>query len=153
MRKIKLLPAEASYAVQSPQGEVLRVDLDGGAGFYILDIDGASFTVTAEWVGSQTDYQYFMSFQGQNRALFWLADLVLEDGDVREYTVITYPGSYGLLSIDDDVCTFGAKLEVEPAINTAANRDTIVSLYEASDGDPDSYLDKLENLINVRWPV
>jgi hypothetical protein len=155
MEKLILEPVQAGYATQPPT-EVLRQQLDGGAGRYRADIIGGASIVNVAWVLDEGQYQYLWAFFRAKTARgssSFLIDLVLEETEMTERTAHFLPGTLKLDSKQGEVYFASAQIEIE-AIEADDDFDNaIADAFEGAGGvDVPGYLNLLNTLVNVNWP-
>jgi hypothetical protein len=155
MEKLLLLPDSDGYS--STDGtEVLRTELDGGAGRYRRDKLGANKMVNVRWTLDPYQYMYWRAFYNtttKKGTLPFLLDLVSEDGSgPTEHTCQFMPGSVTLPSQQGLTYVQQATLEVTPLPANADLDESIVFVYEIFGTDAQSILAALEHLVNVAAP-
>lgn len=131
MAELHLVPMQAGYSINSPQ-EVLRVQLDGGAGRYRKDFIGSTSIVNVSFQLDWPKYNYFWAFyrsETDRGALPFTLEMFLEDATLREYTCRFMPGS---IKVTTQALTFivTCQLEVEPIAEDPSADAAIVALYE-----------------------
>lgn len=153
MRKMILRPDADGYSAAEPDGEVLRVDLDGGAGRYRTDKIGATKTVNVKWTMNPARYEYWRSFfeTGTKRgALSFLCDLVSEDGlGPVEHTCSFIPGSVSLPTQQGLTYVQQATLEVTPIAHDPLVDVALMDLFELYEDKGSVILNKLAKLVTV----
>lgn len=154
MDKLLLKPQKSSYAVQPPEDEVIRQQLQGGAGFYRADILGGTSLVDVSFSTDAKGHQYLWAFfrasTGRGSEPF-LIDLILETPDFVESTAHFIPGSLRLTSTDGITYNNSCQLEVEATEEDEEFDAAVVLLYEVAGGDPMGYLDLLRQIVET-WP-
>lgn len=148
--KLRLAPDQASY-VAMPGNEVLRVQLDGGAGRYRRDIIGGWATITAQWTLDRMQFNYLSAFhrtKTSKGALPFNCDLILDAAVPSEYLCYFIPETFQLISQAGLSYVVAANLEVKPQAPDPDADNALVMLYEeyADDG---GILDLLALLVNV----
>lgn len=153
MEYLTLRPNSEDYS-QEEGAEVLRVELDGGAGRYRRDKVGASRRVNVSWTMNPVQYQYWRAFwhsATKRGALPFYCDLVGEDGaGPVQYICNFVPGSVTMPSQVGLTYTQAATLEVRPNAVDEELNSSIVAIYAAG-ADP-NILPALEHLVNVAAP-
>lgn len=155
MDKLKLYPTDA-YSVASPQGEILRTDLDGGAGRYRADVIGATSMANVTFQLLADGFQYLWAFyraKTGHGAEPFLIDLILDGQERQERTVRFMPGSLTLSSkMRDKFYTVTAQLEIEALPADDDMDDSIVAVVDAAGGDTLGYLNLFNIIVNLNWP-
>lgn len=155
MDKLKLYPTDA-YSVASPQGEILRTDLDGGAGRYRADVIGATSMANVTFQLLADGFQYLWAFyraKTGHGAEPFLIDLILDGQERQERTVRFMPGSLTLSGkTRDKFYTVTAQLEVEALPADDDMDDSIVAVVDAAGGDTLGYLNLFNIIVNLNWP-
>jgi len=152
MHKLIVSPDRASYSVTDGT-EVLRVELDGGAGRYRRDILGASYTVDVSWILRTTQYKYLRSFftgiLGRGSSPF-LIDLIIDSSDLREYTAHFVPDSMKLTAQEGEAYFVSAKLEVDQPPDY--DKGNFAIMCNGFGFDWINVEDKLDHIVNDLWP-
>lgn len=155
MRKMVLRPDSSSYSSQDGDG-VVRSSLNGGRGRYRRDKLGASKTVNASWTLTPVQYQYWRAFfvtGTKEGSLPFLCDLVGEDGcGPAEHECYFMPGSVSLPTQQGLMYVQRAVLEVKPLAHNSVLDDSIMDVFEASDGHPDKWFNIFDWLVNTKLP-
>lgn len=116
MVKCIVSPTQAGYSMQRG-AETLRVELDGGAGRYRLDVSGAPSRVTVQWICSDEEYFYLSALYRSNTISGsepFTIDLILDQREVQEFTVNWIPNGPSLQAYEYPYCYVSAELEVIP---------------------------------------
>lgn len=156
MDKLLLCPTDA-YSIQGPQTEVLRNELDGGAGRYRADKIGdtsiANVTFSLREEGYQYLYAFFRSKTSRGAEPF-LIDLILDGYPRQERTVRFIPGSLSLPEkFKSRFFTITAQLEVDQIEADEGYDASIVDVWEGAGGeDLAGYLNLFNIIVNVNWP-
>jgi hypothetical protein len=155
MHKMVLRPDADGYS-ETEGEEVIRVDLDGGAGRYRTDKVGAAKTVTVKWTMNPTQYQYWRAFYAtrtKNGALPFLCDLVSEDGsEPVEHTCHFLPGSVTKPLQQGLTYVQAATLEVVPNARNKEADEALLDLYDIYGGGLGALLASLGRLVTVTMP-
>lgn len=136
-----ITPESSSYAVERGN-EVVRVELDGGAGRYRADVLHSSFKVDCQWIFTRSQYDYAMAFfrtQTQRGSLPFEIELIIEDFDLGERTAYFIPGSFKLTGQRGLAYFVSGTLEVLPEINpdeTTEDAATIAAYNTAQGYSP-----------------
>lgn len=131
MAELHLVPMEAGYAINSPQ-EVMRVQLDGGAGRYRKDFVGSTSIVNISFQLDWPKYNYFWAFYRSatdRGSLPFTLDMFLEDTTLRTYTCRFIPAS---IKSSPRALTWvvTCQLEVEPIAEDPSADAALVASYE-----------------------
>lgn len=152
MDKLYLCPTDA-YSVDGPQDDVLRTALDGGAGRYRTDVLNATSIVSVTWSLNADACQYLYAFlrnRASNGSDPFLIDLLLEGYAREERTVWFIPGSIKITEkAKNRWYNVTAQLEVEAKDADEDFDSSVVDVYAASQGDPETYLNLFEKIINT----
>lgn len=152
IQKFVIPPDNSQYSVTDGK-EVVSTQLDGGAARYRSDIIGATSTVNVSWILNETGYKYLRSFYrgitGKGAAPF-LIDLILDEFELTEHKSYFIPGSLQLTQQKGLTYWVSAQLEVYP--NEDTDKGAFAYLYNAMGPDWQKYEDKLNTIVNYRWP-
>lgn len=155
MRKMVLAPDASGYSSQDGE-DVIRVQLDGGAGRYRTDKIGSTKIVNVKWTLLPEQYEYWRAFfttGTQNGALPFLCDLVSEDAQgPAEHVCRFIPGSVSLPTQQGLMYVQQATLEVKPLPRDVSKDNAILMIWENSGGNPDYWLLSIERLVNIIMP-
>lgn len=155
MDKLKLYPTDA-YSVASPQSEILRTDLDGGAGRYRADVIGATSMANVTFQLLPDGFQYLWAFyraKTGHGAEPFLIDLILDGQEIQERVARFMPGSLTLSGkMRNLFYTATAVLELEALAADDEFDNSLVDVVNASDGDPNGYLNLFSIIVNQNWP-
>lgn len=155
MQKLILVPDSASY--QSTDGAVsIRTSAEGGPARYRQDKLGATKMVTCQWTLNPAQYQYWRAFYntatGQASTPF-LCDMMSEDGSGPvEHTCYFIPGSVVLPNQQGLTYVQSAQLEVIPLPVDDDLNNSIIAIFDASGGNPESWMSALDHLVTVTMP-
>jgi hypothetical protein len=86
--KLHLRPEGRAYKME-PGSEVIRSDLDGGAGRYRRDVFGSSYYVAVNYILDPTEHDYFWAFYRTatlRGSVPFEADLLLDGSTISEYS-------------------------------------------------------------------
>jgi hypothetical protein len=154
--KLALTPTTSSYSIDESIAEVVRVQLQGGAGRYRRDIIGSTKIVNCTWITNSTGWEYLNAFyrvnNSQGGASFKM-DLVISESVPKEHDVRFIPSTFKLSSIDGDMYTVTASLEVTPlkySLDDDMNLLDIVGYYGIH--GTGAVFNQLEHLVNVDLP-
>lgn len=118
--KLKLHPDKAGYAVQLSNGEVLEVQLDGGAPRIRADILNANIVVDVQWITHADGYDYlnaFYRYATRRGSLPFTMDMILEGAAMAEYTAQFRPNTFKLSQQSGGTYYVSAQLSVTPVVN------------------------------------
>lgn len=153
--KMLLLPDADGYSA-TDGNEIVATQLDGGGARYRRDKLGATGSVGVTWTMNRTQYQYWRAFFVtilQKGALPFLCDLVGEDGlGPAEYKCRIIPGSVQLPQQQGLFYQQSVQLEVTPRKHIAIDDMSIATIFEASGGESDIFVNLLARLTNVTMP-
>lgn len=129
MPTLLLPPDQDSYATQFGH-TVVSTQLDGGASRFRADQLGSAFKLSVKWTMSKKNYNYLTAFY--RNAIKFGADpftigLILDSGDVQNYTAHFLPDTFGLTGQSGDTYIVQATLEVLPDTSYYTNDATIVT--------------------------
>lgn len=157
MEKFNYTPNSAFYTARDGN-TVVGTELDGGLGRYRQDQLNASHKVQCQWVlESKEDFRlwrYFYRGVALSGASRFLMDLVIDDGEIEEFTCNFVPGTYSLDSINGPVHTVSSEIEVKPNALDAEYYAAIWML-DSQYGDEltaQDTLNQLEILVNIDFP-
>jgi hypothetical protein len=131
LSKIKLPIDKEGYSVQYGSN-VLRTELEGGAGRYRLDKIGATHLVNVQFRTDRAGYDYFKAFYRTTinyGADPFIIDLVIDTDEVDEYTARIVPGSLSLKEQSGLSYVVVAQLEVDAIVPDAEDDADIVEEY------------------------
>lgn len=156
MLKLLIVPDADGY--NSVDGEtVIRTGLDGGAARYRQDKLGASKMVSLKWTLNPQQYEYWRAFYvtgTKQGALAFLCDLVSENGrGPVEHVCNFIPGSVSLPTQQGYTYVQQAQLEVKPLVHNTQTDMSIIYLYGVTGGQTDSWINRLDHLVNVTAPA
>jgi hypothetical protein len=146
--KLLVTPEESNYTFEDGQ-EVVRVELEGGAGRYRRDVIGAASLVRCRWLLSQEQYFYLRAFYRStvlNGSLPFLIDLLLDIPTLTEHTAY-FKNEPRLNRVQGHMHQVQADLEVEPVALDSDYYDAVVMLFE--EGVESGLFATLEELVNV----
>lgn len=151
--KLSAAILEAGYSVAEP-ASVVAAQTKGGFGRNRADLDDATLTVTVGWRLPEADYDALMLFYklGTNYgANPFLIDLVIDNGIPTTSTA--YFGAQGpqLTQVTGLNYFVTATLEVVANIIDPVFDTAIVTVFNAC-SDPGTYLDRFNQIVNVKWP-
>jgi hypothetical protein len=157
--KLGLLPDSSSYSVKEGN-DAISATLDGGLPRQRLDVLGATKTIECQWILDRAEYVYIRAFYNAITFLSgvaFLIDLIIDDSDIEEHTVLFTPGSLKLSKQEGLAYTVTASLEARPIIRTEGYNDIIVVLFDAYGSDYDTDFNIVaaltETLMNVTLPA
>lgn len=131
MSKLIIPPNSASYSGKMSEGEVITVQLDGGASRYRRAQIGFVHNVTVEWTVNLAAYNYLCAFfrlATRMGSLPFTIDLILEGAALTTHTARFKPGTFGINGQEGQTYTVGAELEVTPlAVVDATDLSTILA--------------------------
>lgn len=154
MAKLALVPSKTGYAV-SDGNEVVRQQLDGGAGRYRRDIIGATVRVNVQWFLSPESYQYLRTFYNggaHKGATPFTIDLLLDEPTLTEHTAYLVPDSLRLSGVQGLRHEVTAELEVVPIPRDDAYDEVFIAVFNEYGDDSSQVLNILEVLANVDLP-
>jgi hypothetical protein len=155
MHKLMIRPDADSYSSKDGN-EVISTALDGGASRFRRDKLGAPKIVGVKWTMNPAQYQYWRAFfvtATKKGSLPFLCDLLSEDGSgPTEHQCNFVPDSVSLPAQQGLTYIQEATLEVKPLPRDEDFDLSLVSLYEALDGDADSFIAALAQMVNVTTP-
>ena len=139
MERMLLRPNSEDYS-QEEGTEVIRVELDGGAGRYRRDKVGATRRVNVSWTMNPNQYQYWRAFwhtATKRGSLPFLCDLVGESGQGPQQHVCYFvPGSVQMPSQQGLTYVQSATLEVKPnAVDDDLNLGIMAIFATSTDSD------------------
>lgn len=153
--KLNLPPDQASYSVNDGS-EVVRTQLDGGAGKYRLDILNATRIINCQWTVGPDNFRYLRAFYNVLHRLSepFKCDLYLDYPTLTEHDCWFIPDTFKLASQQGLTFVVTAQLEVVPTDNP----DEDLSLVEIMDSyesveEANQILNLLEKLVNVDLPT
>lgn len=153
MYKLKLPILESGYGLSEPASGI-AVATKGGFARTRSDIDDASMAVTANYKLTEATYNSLMLFfsTGTNNGADWfLVDLII-DNAVPTEAIAKFVGGPQLTQVQGLNYFASVTYEVRPnAINEAFD-NSIVSVFDASGGNPLTYLNLFSPIVNVNWP-
>ncbi len=132
--KLMLPPDQAQYAA-APAATSVSTKLDGGASRFRADQLGAAFELIVQWTMSAENFDYLIAFYRtaiNYGADPFLIDLLLDSGDMQEYTAHFMPETFGLTGQMGETFVVGAKLEVVPNPDYAAGDDALLGITAPS---------------------
>jgi hypothetical protein len=131
MSKLIIPPDTANYSTKTSEGEVISVQLDGGASRFRRAQIGFIHNVTVSWTVSLLAYNYLEAFfrlSTRMGSLPFTIDLILEGGALTTHTARFKPGTFGLSEQSGQTFTVVAELEVTPlAVNDTNDLNTILA--------------------------
>lgn len=151
MRKLRLIPQQSSYSVEDGT-DVIRTELDGGAGRYRRDVVGSASRATVAWNLTQAEYAYMRAFYRtatQYGSEPFLMDMVLNSPDLTEHKAFFFPGSLKLNSIKGLTYSVSAEVEVVPNVEDTDFDTSLLDLFDAYDGSYVPTLNQLEQFTNI----
>jgi hypothetical protein len=117
MTKLLVNPTLTGYGVQFGEN-VIRTQLDGGAGRYRLDKIGASHEARVQWTLEAQGYNYLMAFYRTEidyGSLPFTIDLrAADESDLGTYTARILPGSLAMSGYLGNLYRVQATLELTP---------------------------------------
>lgn len=155
MRKLYLVPDADGYSSADGE-ETVGTRLQGGAGRYRRDQLGATKSVNVTWTMNPEQYAYWRAFYATVTAsgsLAFLCDLLSEDGNGPTEQICNFvPGSINMPSQRGLTYVQTAQLEVRPLPRDIDYDNSIISLYESTDGMGGDVLFSIDHLVNVVAP-
>lgn len=139
MRKLALQAEASGYSAAGTPG-ALSATLDGPAGRYRADQEGAVQLLTLNWLLDAEEYRYMRAFYRTGTVFGsepFLVDLLIHHGTVDEHTAKFIPGTMELVSISGEAFAVRAAAEAHPSA-------TIIT---------SELLDALAYLVNVVMPA
>lgn len=131
MSKLIIPPNSASYSGKMSEGEVITVQLDGGASRYRRAQIGFVHSVTVEWTIGLAAYNYLCAFfrlSTRMGSLPFTIDLILEGAALATYTARFKPGTFGISGQEGATYIVEAELEVTPlTVNDTTDLNTILA--------------------------
>jgi hypothetical protein len=143
MAKLPISPERASYTAQDGQ-EFIRVQLDGGRGFYRKTKEKATARVQVQWALREIEYAVLRAFfrnETLRGSTTFTMDLILEDNELAELTC-NFIAPPSLSGISGDVYYVSAELEVTPPAENTEADDSLLMMYGL-------YGDGLEAWLNI----
>lgn len=136
LTKLNLIPDSSSYSVTDGQ-EVIRIELDGGAGRYRQDVLNATSVVNVSWSIGPEKYRYLRAFYKQvanGGSEPFAIDLIMDDSALTEHKAYFIPGSMQLRRQEGMLYVVSARLEVYPLTGTEDD-DLIFALLYSEFGE------------------
>jgi len=131
MSKLIIPPDSASYTGKMSEGEVMSVQLDGGASRYRRAQIGFVHNLTVAWTLTLAQYNYLTAFfrlSTRMGSLPFTIDLIIASGALVTHTARFRPSTFGLTSQQGQTYIIGAELEVTPiAVNDTNDLNTILA--------------------------
>lgn len=154
-RTLNLTPTAQGQATQF-NAEVIRTELDGGAGRYRADVDGASRIVTLRFVLNADEYQYLTAFlaadsNAVNRGAAFFAPLYTDQSAPTTHTCRIIPGSLRLDAPSGGAYVVTLDVEAEQVARDGDYDTAILLLFETYD-DPFAVLNLFDELANISLP-
>lgn len=127
---VLLLPPDQESYVFTPSASSVATQLDGGASRFRADQLGASIIFTCQWTLSKANFNYIMAFY--RTGITYGADpftigLILDSGDLQNYTAHFMPGTFNLISQQGSTYVVGGTLEVIPNAAYASGDAAIIT--------------------------
>lgn len=155
VHKLNLPPDQASYAVDDGD-EVIRTQLEGGAGKYRVDILNATRTVNCQWTVGPDNFRYLRAFYNTLHRLSepFKTNLYLDYAELTEHDCWFIPGTFKLASQTGLTFVVVCQLEVVPTDNPEEDLSLveIMDSYESIE-EANQILNLLEKLVNVDLPT
>lgn len=153
MDKLKIPPQQSGYGVKYASG-IINQKLDGGASRQRADVLGGSNTVSVSWVVNFAQFQYLQAFyriQVSKAGTPFLADLIIDNGQVEEYQCFIVPNSWTFGSTKGLSINVSATLEVFAKTADLEFDQTVIDTYDG-DNDPSEVFILLGKLANEDLP-
>lgn len=155
--KLTISPDQASYAVSDSSNEVVRVQLQGGAGRYRRDILNGSKIVNAVWTVGRDEYDYLQMFyrvMTYRAGEPFSANLIIGENDLTKHECRFIPGSWQLQSQKGLTYVVAAQLEVTALPYDYIYEDSLIAILSnyGSYEEGLAIFAQLEQLTNVDLP-
>lgn len=155
MYKLNLPLLESGYAVAEPSS-TFSIPTKGGFSRYRADLDDASLIVSVGWQLTEQTYNQLMSFfkTGTRKGAYpFLIDLMIDDGTLVEYEAKFSSAGPQISQVVGLNYFVSDTLEVVPKPVDASFDTGVMCIYVASNGNPEQFLNLLNTIVNVKWPV
>lgn len=118
MLTLLIEPDENGYSV-TEDAAALRTEIKGGQNRYRRDVLNQTMTVSVQFSLNPTDFQYLRAFYNvTNKGTdAFIANLLIETADLREYICNVKPGTWKLNKVDGNLYVVRMTLEVQPNDN------------------------------------
>lgn len=155
MTKLNLIPSNASYTVVDG-AETISVTLDGGASRYRRDVIGARSRASVLFELDKGTYTYLRAFYRSATvygSTSFTLDMILDGGDLEEYTAYFIPGTLRLTEQKGSYYVVSVDLEVAPNTPDTSLDTAIVSVVGTYGNDSSTILELIEELVNTYAPA
>lgn len=151
MNRLMLPPTEAGYTATFGGG-VISQKLQGGASRFEVDVLGASHMLSLSWLTNRAGYQYLMAFYRlwqRNPSQHFLARLIIDDHQLRDYECHFMPDSMSLTGVQGLSYSVSAQIEAKALTPDYVFDQSLVDAWAAFPADGFA---QLEQLVNVDLP-
>lgn len=140
MDHLLLIPSVNGYGVQVADG-FISTNVEGGANRSRADILGGPSIASVTFECNINEYDYLMAFFRKNKGADFTCELIFESSERERYVCQVQAGSKNLNEQSGLSYVFSCVFEVLPLtdIFTSDFDESIIALFEFSDGDPDYY--------------
>lgn len=158
MRTLELPLSNDAYTTDKSAAEFIRVQLDGGAGRYGIDLFGVSDLVALSFVCSPSDYDYLKSFYNEaiRSGEEFLINLMIDRFELRPYACRFMPQSFRITGTKGLNTFVSATVEATPyEDNPISDSDILVLFDEFGENYAvlfPIYEDILNTIVNVKLP-
>lgn len=160
LKELILPPNEDGYSSESSVEDVIRVQLDGGAGRYRRDLFGVSNLVNCQWLCTAEQYDYLKSFYRVHSSgtIPFKAKLILDHSDMEYYECRFMPKSFRLDGVKGLSYSVSAVLEALPIDEPSLESDNdIVYLADMLGEQYETiftrFNEKLDKIVNIDYPL
>ena len=148
LRKLGILPDQDGYSFIEPES-VVFTDTAGGFPRQRLDTPDAPYVVNCVWTLKRREYNYMMRFYRQNLAKPFLADLVIDEVNLKEYTVVFRPQTFRHGGHSGYTYQISAVLIAMPSETQVCLDELMLQLDECYSFKTDCVLKGITDLVNA----
>jgi hypothetical protein len=154
MAKLNLRPMQDNYGFSLPEESIATV-LKGGKPRIRQDVIGAWKVLDVSWFVDKGDYNYFMAFYRntiKHGSLPFTIDLIMDDFEIKEYTVQLVPGSLSIGTMRGFTQVITAQLYVQPLPEDSDYDEALVVMYGLYGDQALNIINLLEVTVNTYLP-
>lgn len=155
MTKLVLAIQESSYSFVEPESGI-ETQTKGGFARRSADLEDASLAVTVTWKMTEAQYVAFVTFfkvDAQNGSAPFTLDLLIDNSAFAEYTAYFSSAGPQITNIIGLNYFVTDTLEVAPLPIDENFDSSLVAVYNASNGDVETYLNWFNIIVNINWPT
>lgn len=159
MRTLDIPLINDSYSVDKSAAEMIRVQLDGGAGRYAVDLFGISDLVNCSFVCSPSDFNYLKSFYNVavSSGESFLMNLLIDRFELTLYECRFMPNTFKITGTKGLTTFVSATVEAILYGDIPVSDEDILVLIDefgqSYETDFPIYEDILHTIVNIELPA